>query len=145
MISLNNPLEIALHVALSYLGKWYQWGGDDPAGIDCSGLMIAALKAGGILPRQGDWTADGLMKYGWPTANDPQPGCLMFWGTRDRATHIEMVIGRNTTETYTIGASGGGSKIKTIDDAIKYNAFVKIRPARGQVKAIRDPFEGWRI
>ena len=41
-----------------------------------------------------------------------------------------------------IGASGGGSKTKTIKDAIKHNAFIKVRPvnSRSGPKAYFDPY-----
>jgi hypothetical protein len=38
--------------------------------------------------------------------------------------HVEICL----SEELSIGASGGGSKTKTIKDAIKQNAFIKIRP-----------------
>jgi cell wall-associated NlpC family hydrolase len=144
-MTFQTPIDIATHVGLSYLGKWYSWGGDDPSGIDCSGLVIACLKASGQLPRKGDWTADMLMKdHGWPDA-EPQVGCLIFWGSDlSKATHVEMVIAKIRSDNWTIGASGGGRNTRTQDDAIRHNAFVKIRPMRPLPIACKDPFAEWR-
>jgi len=66
-------------------------------------------------------------------------GCLVFWFRDDTAIHVEMMI----DEYHVVGASGGGSKTKTIADAIKHNAFVKMRPIsyrKGIIKII-DPFK----
>ena len=85
------------------------------------------------------------MLYRWFRRNrkiKPGPGKLVFWFTRDlrsdRAIHVEMMIDKY----HTVGASGGGSKTVTIQDAIKHNAFVKMRPLsyRGTNYKICDPF-----
>lgn len=144
---MNTPLEICLYVVKSYLGRPYTWGGENPLeGFDCSGLCIEGLKAAGLVPRDGwDTTADGLMKdCGWNTASTLQPGCLVFWGAGGKATHVEMVIANSTDRTWTIGASGGGRATRTLDDAIRMNAYIKVRPTRPGYIAIRDPFEEWR-
>lgn len=139
-----NHIVLALMVAREQLGKPYLWAGDDPmAGFDCSGLMIEILKSCGMLPRSGDWTADQLMKvHGWPVSDSLGPGCLVFWGTAERATHVEMIYTRIGTDIFTIGASGGGSKTDDLQAAVDHNAYVKIRPITGHPGyiSIRDPF-----
>ena len=54
----------------------------------------------------------------------------------------------NTGEAGTgnIGASGGGSKTITVQDAIRHNAFIKPRPWRSRkyVKGFVDPFDQGR-
>jgi hypothetical protein len=44
---------------------------------------------------------------------------------------------------HTVGASGGGSKVTDVAAAIKYNAFVKMRPVdyRGENYKVIDPFK----
>lgn len=138
---MNTPLDVALFVVKAWLGRWYTWGGDDPSGVDCSGLMVAALKAAGVLPRGGDWNANTLMGM-FPEAI-PSVGCLVFWPSRDDpevAGHVEMIVGLGRDSAWTIGASGGGRSVRTIDDAIERNAFVKVRPMRSGHIAIRNPF-----
>jgi hypothetical protein len=142
----KNALDIALYVALHFLGKWYTWGGDDPSGFDCSGLCIEALKSAGKVPRGGwDTTADGLMKdAGFEVGDALEPGCLVFWGRDAKATHVEMIVAVRGELTWTIGASGGGSSCRTADDARRLNAYVKIRPTKAGYMAVRDPFKGER-
>lgn len=134
--------EIAQKVAWSMLGKPYLWGGDDTiAGFDCSGFCIEILKSVGILPRGGDWTAQMLWeKFKAHEVKAPHDGCLVFWNNKagDRIIHVEFAINSDLC----IGASGGGSKTLTEEDAIKQNAYIKVRPwqTRGNVKGFIDPF-----
>ena len=114
------------------LGKPYIWGGNDPMqGFDCSGFVVELLKSVGILPRYGDWTAQGLWdKFGMFEYNNPEliePGDLVFWHSKrnsSRIVHVEILINKNLS----IGASGGGSENATLQDAIDRDAYVKIRP-----------------
>ena len=144
--------DIAIRAAERFLGLPYLWGGDDPmSGFDCSGLMVEVLKSSGILPRHGDWTADSLMRFGWtertPNERELEPGCLVFWGKThpvQKATHVEMVYAVIGTDIITIGSSGGGSITNTAQDAVKQNAYVKLRPMRDNPIAARDPFAAVR-
>jgi len=54
-------------------------------------------------------------------------------------THVEFCI----DELHTIGASGGGNRNLTQEDAIRTNAYVKVRPIIGRIeyKAIVNPFD----
>lgn len=130
--------------AVWYLQKWllifYTWGGNDPMqGTDCSGLVIEVLKAVGILPHQFDDTAQGLyLRFKQYKIDYLNAGYLVFWFKNGKAIHVEMAI----DEYHVIGASGGGSATLTIADAIKHDAFVKMRPVnyRGLEYKIVDPF-----
>jgi hypothetical protein len=113
----------ATKYALSFTGTFYKWGGDDPSGFDCSGLVVELLKAVGILKRGSDYTAAQLSAM-FPEVQKPARGCLACYG--NPVTHIEYCIDKY----HTIGASGGGSATRTIEDAIRQNAFIKIRPVR---------------
>lgn len=127
-----------------YLGTWYSWGGDDPAGFDCSGLIVEGLKAFGVLPRKGDWTANTLMDgVGLVPANfeDTLHGDLIFWlDDTLGATHVEALW---WIKRFSIGAAGGTRNTLTKEDAMRDNAFVRIRPwaSRGGPVAFRHvPF-----
>ena len=132
--------DLAIKIAWKMWGMPYIWGGDDSiAGFDCSGMVIEILKSVGKLPRDGDWTAHSLYKmFQARIVTMPHAGCLVFWGSSDHITHIEMML----DDLRTIGASGGGSRTQTEKDAIVQNAYVKIRPLAGRrnLVAIVDPF-----
>jgi len=120
------------------LGTPYRWGGSDPIlGFDCSGFVIELLKAVGILPRSGDWTADALYRR-FPadhTVDEPYVGCLAFWRRDGRMTHVEYCI----DGAHTIGASGGGSATTDLGAAADQDAYVKLRPIRPGAVFV-DPF-----
>ena len=135
------PRQIAVKVAWSFIGQPYNWGGDDPIkGFDCSGFVIECLKSAGVLPQKGDWTANGLYgmfnKTFWSGKAISQ-GCLVFYGT-SKAIHVELCL----DDVYSIGASGGGSKTLTEINAIKQNAYIKVRPFRSRkgIYGFVDPF-----
>lgn len=120
-------IENAIQYILSFYGRPYRWGGDDPgAGFDCSGLAVEYLKALGVLRYREDFTALGLSKI-LRVKTRPMRGDLVFFG--DSITdikHVEIMISGQSC----IGASGGGWHIKNADDAWQHNAFIKMRPLR---------------
>jgi len=132
--------DIATKIALSFLGRPYVWAGDDPiAGFDCSGFIIEIMKSVGRLPLKGDWKAKHLYKK-WEEnkTSYPYEGCLVFWGkTPEGIYHVEYCI----NEDLSIGARSGSKKTKTLEDAIKQNAYIMIRPIRSRRPfAFVDPF-----
>ena len=136
MFATMSKIDLASRIAFAFLGKSYKWGGDDPMeGFDCSGLCIEILKSVGLLPRKGDWTAQNLWdklfaNHGICLWENLQEGCFVFWYNSDhsRIVHVEYAI----SSLLSIGASGGGSKVRNEADACKYNAFIKIRPITGR-------------
>ena len=137
----NTPREIAVNVAFRNYGKFYSWGGDDPDGFDCSGLVIECLKSAGVIGRGLDYTASGLYTlFTPPSAGLEQVhGNLVFWkNSGGFIVHVEMIIARG----FSIGASGGTSKTRTRENAIRDNAFIKIRPIfrNRPFAGYRDPF-----
>jgi len=109
------------------LGRWYIYGGDDPLGFDCSGVIVEALKTVGRLKNYEDLTADGLWHRFRALHKEKQArrGALVFWFDKSgRAAHVGVC----RTSWHYIAAEGGGEHVKTMEDAIKFNAFIKMRP-----------------
>jgi cell wall-associated NlpC family hydrolase len=87
----------AVAFARAQMGVPYVWGGNGPTrdgsgGFDCSGLTRAAYATAGIdIPR----TADTQWRHGpaVPTGLALQPGDLLFYGTKARATHVTIYVG----------------------------------------------------
>jgi murein DD-endopeptidase len=132
--------EKAVWYISQFIGLPYRWGGDDAiAGFDCSGLIMEVLQGVGLELPADDKTADMLwQRYQVYEVATPYPGCLALWFNGEgRAVHVEMMIDND----HTIGASGGGSKTLTREDAIRQNAYCKMRPLahRGGYKIV-DPF-----
>lgn len=137
--------KLVVDYAYLFIKTFYTWGGDDPSGMDCSGITIEDLKSVGILPRKYDNTASGLFyhpDFKPVELKDVRPGDLAFWfGSKStKIVHVEIVVCVNPL--LSIGASGGGSKTLTVKDAIKHNAFVKRRlvNSRPYLAGFRNPF-----
>ena len=134
--------QMAIQIAWSHLGKPYLWGGDDPiAGMDCSGAVQEWAYSVGALAATVDRTAHGLwLHYQGVVRPAPDTGYLVFWWNRDRTRirHIELCL----NDALSIGASGGGSRTRTRADAVRDNAYIKIRPiqGRGVIAGYVDPF-----
>jgi hypothetical protein len=108
------------------MGKPYIWGGDDPAGFDCSGLVVECLRSAGAFPRGRDATADGLYRQHAPVnPEDVRSGDLVFWLAASRAVHVGLVI--DPPDCY-IGAEGGGSWATDPAAALRRNAYIQVNP-----------------
>lgn len=128
--------------AISFIGKPYYWGGDDPMqGFDCSGLVIELLKSCGMLPRRFDATSQGLynrFRSKSELRRHCQFGALCFYGRdKRRITHIAFGL----DDKRILEAGGGNSRTKSEDIAIDQNAFVRVRPvaSRSDLVAILMP------
>lgn len=129
----------SIRTALAYLGTPYKWGGDDPSGFDCSGLVVECLQSSGQLENL-DFTADGL----WRRFRDrqvatPKAGCLIFrLNSSGQADHVVLCL----DQWFMIGAAGGDRQTRSLTDAAQANAFVKIRPIVQNLnrRRICDPF-----
>jgi cell wall-associated NlpC family hydrolase len=84
------------------------------------------------MPSKMDKKAQDLHHYlqhsGWLNINSPKyarEGTIIFFGKDDKSIkHVAISIGLGLM----IEAGGGGENCITIEDSIKYNAFVRIRP-----------------
>ncbi len=141
MTTLARSRRWTIRTALSLLHTPYVWGGDDPAGFDCSGFVIYCLQAGGCLPTDYDTTADGLYRRFYScSVTVARTGCLIFrFGSDGRARHVDLVL----DSEFAIGARGGNRAITTERQALAVNASVCIRPLPSDLDRYRlvDPFQ----
>lgn len=114
-----------VRTALAYLGTPYRWGGDDPSGFDCSGLVLECLASVGLAGAE-DLSADGLYRrFEKYIVSDPGHGCLAFLlDAKGRAQHVGICLDR----WHMISAGGGDCEVGTPADAWRRNAYVRIRP-----------------
>lgn len=114
--------------SMQFLNIPYIWGGDNYKGFDCSGLVQEILSIVGADP-PGDQTSQALYDYFSQSVNhqstDPQAGALAFFGPNHRSIiHVGFLI----DQYKMLEAAGGGAHVTNAEEAIKFNAFVKIRP-----------------
>lgn len=122
---------------------WYRWGGyEAPAdGHDCSGHIVWALGKVGIqLPKGRAW-ADSMFRD-LPATEEPLPGDLALYGTKERATHVMMVLGPGDKPgIYRVGGmTGGGSRTTSEEIARKQGARHRIHASH----LYRRDFLGFR-
>lgn len=112
--------------ALLFVGTPYIWGGDDPTGFDCSGFVQELLASVGIDPA-GDQSSNGLYRHfkkdGFQL-DFPLPGSLCFYGSENKITHVAFSI----DNFRVVEAAGGNANTKTLEDAARQNAYVRVRP-----------------
>src|SRR3990167_7754822 len=120
-----NTRKILYDYLMSMVGLPYMWGGDDTInGFDCSGLVLEALWSQGMGP-SGDSTAQGIREFYHDYRVDkPQFGDLVFYGSKEKATHIGICL----NDKLFIEAGGGGQSTINKEIASKQNAFIRIRP-----------------
>jgi cell wall-associated NlpC family hydrolase len=131
---------VVVEYAKHFIGIPYAWGGDDPmAGFDCSGFVVEVLHAVGKLQAR-DYSAHDLYTLFKPNIVVlGYAGCLAFWlDDAGHAVHVMVLV----DNAHVIGASGGGSKTTSLPEAIRDNAFIKMRPLsyRKGTPVIVDPF-----
>ncbi len=142
-----------LRTALAYHGTPYRWGGDDPSGFDCSGLVVECLKSVGMLAEGDDLTADGLWRrYRSRERRRPRGGRLVFrFDAHERARHVAICLDRY----HIIEAGGGSPTVRNKADSWRANAWVRIRPVGNDPRPTRfvdifgvgsviTPWRGWR-
>ncbi|MHB8792350.1 MAG: C40 family peptidase [Thermoleophilia bacterium] len=81
----------AVGIAMQYLGVPYVWGGADPSGFDCSGLVMYVYAQLGIgLPHgaTAQYAAGTPIDY-----SELQPGDLVFFGGGGYMSHVGIYIG----------------------------------------------------
>ena len=104
----------------------YRWGGHTTSGFDCSGAVVAAYIAAGMMPekQRGQFNAPDLYHSlsSVPIRAFLKPGDAVFYGSLlGGVSHVMMYVG----DDKVCGATGGGPKTLTKQDAIDRDARVK--------------------
>lgn len=137
--------EVAVEHAKRFIGKPYFWGGQGPAGFDCSGLITEVLRAVGRIARRDDYNAQGYYNLYVGTPSATRLGSLFCYGEDvGHITHIGMCIGwmGKAQTPIILEAAGGRGGVDTLEEAQAKDAMVTIRPPRSDVVAVVDPFYG---
>jgi len=98
--------QIATH-ALTMSGKPYRYGGSDPSGFDCSGLVLFAHRQAGIeVPRttQTQYRQASRVAY-----SEIQPGDLLFFRIAGKLSHVGLYTGNGQF----VHAPGRGRSVTT--------------------------------
>ena len=93
----SNPMSIdynrAINTALSFVGKVpYVWGGNNPSGFDCSGLVQYCYGVG----ERTTYVQQHLGTHRYDVWNAPA-GALYFWGTDSSPYHVGISLGNGMT------------------------------------------------
>jgi peptidoglycan DL-endopeptidase LytE len=87
-----SKVQMVIDEAKKYIGTPYLWGGNTPAGFDCSGLTSYVFnKVGVSIPRTAATQWSGLK-----AVSTPNPGDLVFFETyAPGPTHVGIYLGNN--------------------------------------------------
>ncbi len=133
-------MKLLVEYALTFVGRPYRWGGDDPmTGFDCSGFVQELLASVGMDP-PGDQTAQALYNH-FETRGERNAylaGALAFYGESvAKITHVAMLLDQHRV----IEAGGGGSATTSEAAASAQNAYIRVRPVnrRADLVAVIRP------
>ncbi|WP_368671424.1 C40 family peptidase [Corallococcus exiguus] len=119
-----------LALVLAQMHAPYRWGAkgtpvskDGPRLFDCSGLVTWAFNQVGGKDWRATHNTDRLWAECAPVASaaDLLPGDLVLYGKAGDPDHVMVHVGAGVV----VGASGGGSKTLTLEDAARADAKVK--------------------
>ena len=131
------PLVIAFTQQAMQVPNFYLWGGTIGPNYDCSGLMQAAFSAYGVwLPRDAYQQEAFLEKI---AIADLQPGDLVFFGSKQKATHVGLYLGNNSyihSSGEKNGRNGIGIDLLSEDgDAVSQHYYRELRGAGRVIKS----------
>jgi len=107
-------------IALTLLNTPYEWGGNTPEGIDCSGMVCHSMRSLGYIGKK-DYTSqqlhDRLRGNAIKTAMIQRNVLLFFGENANQVTHVAIAI----DSKFLIEAAGEGRMPTDL-------GFVRIRP-----------------
>jgi cell wall-associated NlpC family hydrolase len=108
--------------ALTYVGVPYRWGGADPSGFDCSGLVAYVFWLHGMgLPR----TVQQLAREGREVRRI-EPGDLLFFKTKGRGpSHVAIAI--DPDRFVHAPNSSGSVRVEQFDEPRWQERFLEAR------------------
>ena len=99
----------AVAYALAQLGTPYLWGGESPAGFDCSGLVQAAYAPPGS-PSPASRRPSTTPARTSPPAQPLEPGDLVFFGSdASNVDHVGIVV----SQSEMVDAPHTGALVRT--------------------------------
>nr|WP_275941351.1 C40 family peptidase [Planosporangium flavigriseum] len=115
-----SPRDIAVAYALDQLGKPYVYGAAGPKAFDCSGLVMRAWEAAGVLLPHSTYA---MAKLGSRVTRDQLlPGDLVFLYNYG---HVQLYIGAGRT----VEAPNTGAVVRTGPLPWQVNAYVRVSDA----------------
>ena len=116
--------ELAVRVAVRQLGAPYLYGGSDPGGFDCSGLVqYAYTHAGRQLPR----TTGGLWQQLQAVPRtDLEVGDVLFFNIEEKMSHVGLYLG----DGRFVHAPSSGKTVSIADMGSAYYRSAFIRGGR---------------
>ncbi len=122
-------IEAILDKAHTFMGTPYQFGGDSPAGMDCSGFTFVTFKAADIeLPRVSRQQALVGNKI---EPEELKPGDLVFFGTGipNRVNHVGIVAKTDDPQDikFIHASSSQGVTVSSLNRGYWSGVFIKAK------------------
>ena len=116
-------LERVAVTARRMVGVPYHYGGNDPRGFDCSGLVFYAYREAGVLVAR---TSREQLRASQPLDVDQAlPGDLVFFRMRKRAWHVGIYLGGQ--RFIHAPSTGKAVVIESLDDEYYLRHRIQIR------------------
>jgi cell wall-associated NlpC family hydrolase len=118
----------------------YLWGGTIGPNFDCSGLMQAAFATAGVILPRDSYQQEHFVES--IHLSEVNPGDLLFFGTRDRATHVALYLADGNyihSSGKDQGRNGIGiDSIIHLEDPVSHTYYQQLRGA-GRVTRSYQP------